>query len=57
MQFVIGFQALLLMCAGLLVSGSSALANEVASFAYFFLVFGVVLQLVSYFVEQRKVCS
>ena len=50
--FVIGFQVLLLVAAGLLVAGTSALANEVAVYAYYLLVIGVVLQLAS-FVRSR----
>jgi hypothetical protein len=46
-SFVIGFQILLLVCAGLLILGNSVLANELAVIAYFSLVIGVVLQLVS----------
>jgi heme/copper-type cytochrome/quinol oxidase subunit 4 len=46
--FVIGFQILLLTCAGLLVIGNSALANDLAVAAYFSLVIGVVLQFVSF---------
>jgi len=51
--FVIGFQVLLLVAAGFLVLGNSALANEVAVYAYYSLVAGVVLQLIS-FVRQGK---
>ena len=40
--FVVGFQVLLLVCAGLLVLGNSSLANEVAVYAYYLLVAGVV---------------
>jgi hypothetical protein len=46
--FVIGFQLLLVVCAGLLIQGSSVIANEVATYAYFLLVVGVVLQLIAY---------
>ena len=46
--FVVGFQVLLLSCAGLLIQGNSGLADEVAVYAYYLLVVGVVLQLVSY---------
>ena len=46
--FVIGFQVLLLSCAWLLIQGYTSLANEVAIHAYYLLVIGVVLQLVSY---------
>jgi len=46
--FITGFQVLLLACAGLLIQGNSALANEVAVYAYYLLVVGVILQLVSY---------
>jgi len=51
--FVIGFQLLLVVSAGLLIQGSSATANEVAIYAYYLLVIGVVLQLFS-FVRHRK---
>ena len=51
--FVAGFQALLLVCAGLLVQGDSGLANDVAVYAYYLLVAGVLLQLIS-FVRHRK---
>ncbi len=47
--FIIGFQVLLLVCAGLLISGSSFWAEGVAVVAYFSLVIGVVLQLISFF--------
>jgi len=46
--FVVGFQVLLLVCAGLLVQGSSGLADEVAVYAYYLLVLGVFLQLASF---------
>ena len=46
--FIIGFQLLLLACAGLLIQGSSVMANEVAVYAYFLLVIGVVLQLIAF---------
>lgn len=46
--FVIGFQLLLLATAAFLAAGNSALANEVAVYAYCLLVIGVVLQLVSF---------
>jgi len=46
--FIIGFMALLIVCAGLLIQGNSSLANDVAVYAYYFLVIGVVLQLASY---------
>ena len=46
--FVILFQILLLSCAALLIWGYSNLANEVAIYAYYSLVVGVVLQLISF---------
>lgn len=46
-SFVIGFQLLLLVCAGLLILGNSVWADGVAVAAYFSLVIGVVLQLFS----------
>jgi len=45
--FIIGFQLLLLVCAGLLIQGNSVMAGEVAIYAYCILVAGVVLQLIS----------
>lgn len=51
--FVVGFMLLLLVCAGLLTGGNSGLADEVAVYAYYLLVIGVVLQLVS-FLRQGK---
>jgi len=47
-SFVIGFQILLLVCAGLLILGNSVWAEGVAVAAYFSLVIGVVLQLISF---------
>ena len=46
--FIVGFQVLLLVCAGLLFSGYSSWAEGVAVVAYFSLVIGVVLQLISF---------
>lgn len=51
--FIIVFMVLLLFCAGLLASGFSSLANSVAVYAYYFLVTGVVLQLISYLKYER----
>jgi len=47
--FIIVFMALLLAAAGFLSLGFEALANDVAVYAYYFLVLGVVLQLICYF--------
>jgi hypothetical protein len=46
-SFVIGFQILMLACAGLLLLGNSVWAEGVAVAAYFSLVIGVVSQLFS----------
>jgi len=43
---IVGFQVLLLACAGLLIAGLLGLAEGVAVVAYFLLVVGVVVQLV-----------
>lgn len=51
--FIVAFQMLLLVCAGLLISGSSGIANEVAVWAYYSLVVGLVLQLVSFVRHNR----
>ena len=37
-----------MVCAGSLIQGNSAMAEEVAIYAYFLLVAGVVLQLIAY---------
>lgn len=50
---VIGFQLLLVLCAVLLIQGSSAIANKVAIYAYFLLVVGVALQLIGYIKHRR----
>lgn len=52
--FIIGFQISLIVCAGLLISGGSVLANAVANAAYFLLVIGVILQSISYIVQQKR---
>jgi formate-dependent nitrite reductase membrane component NrfD len=44
--FVLGFMVLLVIAAAFLAAGSEWWANEVANYAYFALVAGVVLQLV-----------
>ncbi len=46
--FVIGFQLFLILSAGLLIQRNLVMANEVAVYAYFLLVIGVVLQLIAY---------
>lgn len=46
--FVLGFQLLLVACAGLLIQGSLAVANEIATYAFFLLVVGVILQFVAH---------
>lgn len=51
---ILSFQVLLLVCAGLLITGNSFLAGEVAVYAYFLLLGGIVLQLIS-FVRNRDV--
>lgn len=51
--FIVGFQVLLLVCAGFSISGNSFWAEEVAVVAYFSLVIGVVLQLFS-FIRHRE---
>jgi len=52
---VIGFQLLLVLCAVLLIQGSSAIANKVATYAYFLLVVGVVLQFIAYVRHRNNV--
>jgi len=45
-SFIVGFQILLLVCAGLLIVGNSVWADGLGVVAYFSLVIGVVLQLI-----------
>ncbi len=52
--FVLIFHGLIFLCAGLLIQGSSALANGVALGAYFILNIALVLQ-ITYFIQHRKV--
>ena len=49
-----GFQLLLVVCAGLLIQDNLAMANELAVYAYFLLVIGVVLQLVAYLRHKNE---
>ena len=51
--FIIAFQALLISAAGYLAIGAEAIANELAVYAYYSLVAGVILQLVSYLKYER----
>lgn len=51
--FIIAFQTLLLVCAGLLIGGSSVWADRLAVVAYYSLVIGVVLQLTSQRIASR----
>lgn len=51
--YVVAFQVLLLVCAGLLIQGNSVLAEGVAIIAYFLLVIGVFWQLI-FFVRHAK---
>jgi hypothetical protein len=51
--FILGFMLLLMVAAVSLVVGLDFLANEVAVYAYYLLVAGVVLQLVS-FIRSRE---
>jgi len=53
--FIVGFQALLLACAGLSVQGNSGLASELAAYAYYLLVIGVILQLTSFMKARVRV--
>lgn len=52
--FIITFMILLIICASLLALGNSELANDIAVYAYYFLVAGVILQLASYLKYGRK---
>jgi len=52
--FIIAFIILLIVCAGILAFGNEALANEVAVYAYYSLVVGVVLQLAAFIRDERR---
>jgi len=53
-SFILGFQVLLLVCAGLLIVGNSVWADGLATVAYFSLVIGIVLYLVSFLRYGKK---
>ena len=53
--FIVVFQGLLLCCAFLLAVENAMLANDVAVYAYYFLVVGVVLEVICFFRNRRKV--
>ena len=46
--FIISFMALLMVAASYLAYGFETIANELAVYAYYMLIIGVVLQLISY---------
>ena len=52
--FISGFMVLLVATAALMVTSSESLANELAIYAYFALVVGVVLQLVCFLKYNKK---
>jgi len=52
--FIIAFMIMLMICACLIAFGKEALANEVAVYAYYSLVIGVVLQLITFIREEHK---
>ena len=52
--FISGFMVLLIATAALMVTSSESLANELAIYAYFALVVGVVLQLVCFLKYNKK---
>ncbi len=52
--FIVAFQVLLMTAAVLLVLGNSPVANEVAVYAFYAVVIGVVLQIVIVVREERK---
>ncbi len=52
--FIILFQALILLSVRFLVQGDSALANTIVTYCYCSLVIGVVLQLISFLMDERR---
>jgi len=52
--FVIAFQVLLVSAAGYLAIGAETIANELAVYAYYSLVAGVILQLISYLKFEKR---
>ncbi len=52
--FIIAFMVMLMFCAGMLAFGNEALANDVAVYAYYMLVFGVALQLAAFIRDKRR---
>ena len=55
--FITGFMIILLVVAASMVTGSEALVNELANYAYFVLVVGVVLQLVCFLKYNKGNCE
>lgn len=53
-SLIIGFQVFLLVCAWLLIQGNSVLANEIAIYAYYLLVIGVIFQLLSLLRHEKS---
>jgi len=52
--FIIVFMILLIIAAGYLAIGNEGFANDIAVYAYYSLVIGVVLQLASYIKYERR---
>jgi 3-hydroxymyristoyl/3-hydroxydecanoyl-(acyl carrier protein) dehydratase len=52
--FILSFEALLLVCAGLLLAGNSLLANDLAILAYYLLLIGLALQFFAFMKERKK---
>jgi hypothetical protein len=53
-SFIVAFTILLTISAVMLASGNEAVANEVAVYAYYSLVVGVVLQLAAFIRDERR---
>ena len=56
-SFIIVFQVIMLICAGLLILGHSSWAEGLALVAYFSLAIGVVLQLISFLRLGKEVVN
>ena len=52
--FIIAFMILLIIAAGYLSAGNESFANELAIYAYYSLVVGVLLQLASFIRHSRR---
>ena len=52
--FIIGFQVLILICAFFLTQRNWVMADKIGIYAYYMLVIGVILQLISFYKDGKR---